>query len=162
MIFNKEMLSTIYFLLTHTQFSLNLVPYKINKHRNLSRRNPRPQISKSNATNNNKSLWNMLPQGLPALNLEFIKETGNIFKWPEKVRKTLETKELSDYQNKKIATASQMSDYVSNMMKDYITSDNIWKTVVKTTPVSIFTITNLISCNVKTFVWQLDLANFKN
>ena len=80
----------------------------------------------------------MLPQGLPALNLEFIKENGNVFKWPEKVRKTLETKELLDYQNKKIATASQMSDYVSNMMKDYITSDNIWKTVVKTTPVSIF------------------------
>ena len=52
-------------------------------------------------------------------------------------RKVKQEKELSEYHTERLAAAQQMTGYVSKMMKDYITSDNIWKIVTKTTPVSI-------------------------
>ena len=51
--------------------------------------------------------------------------------------KVKEEKELSEYHKQRLAAAQQMTGYVSKMMKDYITSDNIWKIVTKTSPVSI-------------------------
>ena len=67
----------------------------------------------------------------------------NLLKWPEKVKEqmkeTLESKEyLEEYQSKKLETGQKMSDYVSHMMKDYLTSDNVWKIVTKSSEVSIF------------------------
>ena len=67
----------------------------------------------------------------------------NLLKWPEKVKEqmkeTLETKEyLEEYQSKKLETGQKMSDYVSHMMNDYLTSDNVWKIVTKSSEVSIF------------------------
>ena len=51
--------------------------------------------------------------------------------------KVNEDKELSEYQTERLASAQKMTEYVSKMMKDYVTSDNIWKIVTKTSPVSI-------------------------
>ena len=67
----------------------------------------------------------------------------NLLKWPEKVKEQMkekiETKEyLEEYQSKKLETGQKMSDYVSHMMKDYLTSDNVWKIVTKSSEVSIF------------------------
>ena len=70
---------------------------------------------------------------------DWIKESSqSILKWPEIMNgKVKEEKELSEYHKQRLAAAQQMTGYVSKMMKDYITSDNIWKIVTKTSPVSI-------------------------
>ena len=71
--------------------------------------------------------------------LDLIKESSlSILKWPEIMnRKVKQEKELSEYHTERLDAAQQMTGYVSKMMKDYITSDNIWKIVTKTSPVSI-------------------------
>ena len=45
--------------------------------------------------------------------------------------KKLESQELNEIQTRKLILSQQMTAYVSNMMKDYFTSENIWKVVTQ-------------------------------
>ena len=86
------------------------------------------------------SLWNVLPQGLWLKSEYFnidqkrdVSSVGNIFQsFQNKVKGALERQELLKSQQNKLDTAIEMTEYVSQMMKDYFTSDNLQKVIAKT------------------------------
>ena len=90
----------------------------------------------------NSGIWKILPQGLWIKMDQFSSgDNNNFLSGLQKAFKGAfdsdNRKEMIQYQQKKIETAMEMTDYVSNMMKDYFTSDNLWKIVSKPNDVSI-------------------------
>ena len=88
-----------------------------------------------------QKLWNILPQGLwlKSENFSISQKIENSDKNSPGILENLQTAfkgaiekhDLINRNQKKIETATEMTNYVSNMMKDYFTSDNLWKVVSK-------------------------------
>lgn len=56
---------------------------------------------------------------------------GNLQKAFKGALDSLDRQEMLKNQQWKLETAYEMSEYVSGMMKDYFTSDNLWKVITK-------------------------------
>ncbi len=90
------------------------------------------------STETGNSLQDMVMEALPKDETEVASEaarptptpTGLLTNLQSIVKDVLpERQELQELHMKKMQTAHQMSDYVSGMVKDYFTSDNLWKIV---------------------------------
>ena len=110
--------------------------WRKHKQTNNNRKIMKPK-AKTELSNN---LWNVLPQGLWLKSEYFnidqkrdVSSVGNIFQsFQNKVKGALERQELLKSQQNKLDTAIEMTEYVSQMMKDYFTSDNLQKVIAKT------------------------------